>query len=647
MGFGPSRGSFAILNSDSDNMESKLKKWRTRRDFLKLLQSREYKAETSRYLNHHSQFTDSLIKRFGLEHELEGHQGCVNCLEWTPNGQHLASGSDDTNVILWDPFRHKKLEVIPTHHIGNIFSVKFIGTSCNEIATASGDCRVMIQSIQTALAKGLPILECNCHINRVKRLATSPSEPTLFWSAAEDGLVIQYDLREPHECSPSQTKVLIDLCYNFGEVKCIAINPTKPHYMAVGANDCFVRLYDRRMLKPYVSRQKRGPLHLLSDRLDSKPSPGDSNCCQYYSPGHLAVENSQSNSFKLAVTNVSFDATGSEMLANVGGEHIYLFDVNKSRYIEEIRAPAASRRPPSGSKRRAGVCSKCWTAEKNGCVNTSKTKWLSDDNCVCFYLDRAFECLQRKWLGDLYNAARDFLHVIRTWPSTVLAYVGLIESLLALNWAKEAQQWLDYFETLPIVCDNPTINSFRFKLEKLLEQPAVEKEPNDAEENERFRRRVDEIEQKKRLESLDFETRFVGHCNITTDIKEANFLGADGNYICAGSDDGIIFVWERKRCGIVTAVVGDVSIVNCIQPHPSACLIASSGIDTGVKLWSPLPEPDDEYFVNPRGVSNIPAVVEANQHRMAMDPLESMLINMGYRLSDMPVPNEVPSCQTS
>lgn len=66
-------------------------------------------------------------------------------------------------------------------------------------------------------------------------------------------------------------------------------------------------------------------------------------------------------------------------------------------------------------------------------------------------------------------------------------------------------------------------------------------------------------------------------------------------------------------------------------------------------LNSPLKEKitflQDDY-VNPRIVTDIPAVVEANQNRMAMDPLESMLINMGYRISGMPMSNEVPSCQT-
>lgn len=32
----------------------------------------------------------------------------------------------------------------------------------------------------------------------------------------------------------------------------------------------------------------------------------------------------------------------------------------------------------------------------------------------------------------------------------------------------------------------------------------------------------------------DYAERFVGHCNTTTDIKEASFFGNDGNYIIAG-----------------------------------------------------------------------------------------------------------------
>lgn len=65
-------------------MENK-KGWNTR-NVLKLLQNREITTNCGKILKGRTQFSDNLIKRLGLEAELEGHQGCVNCLEWSPNG---------------------------------------------------------------------------------------------------------------------------------------------------------------------------------------------------------------------------------------------------------------------------------------------------------------------------------------------------------------------------------------------------------------------------------------------------------------------------------------------------------------------------------------------------------------------------------
>ena len=88
--------------------------------------------------------------------------------------------------------------------------------------------------------------------------------------------------------------------------------------------------------------------------------------------------------------------------------------------------------------------------------------------------------------------------------------------------------------------------------------------------------------------AFDYTERYCGHCNTTTDIKEANFFGE--SYIVAGSDDGSFFIWNRETTNIVKVIRGDESIVNCLQPHPSTCLLATSGIESVVRLWSPLPE---------------------------------------------------------
>lgn len=47
----------------------------------------------------HSQ---ALLKRLKLESTLEGHDGCVNTVCWSDNGELLVSGSDDTRVCIWD-----------------------------------------------------------------------------------------------------------------------------------------------------------------------------------------------------------------------------------------------------------------------------------------------------------------------------------------------------------------------------------------------------------------------------------------------------------------------------------------------------------------------------------------------------------------
>ena len=62
----------------------------------------------------------------------------------------------------------------------------------------------------------------------------------------------QFDLRSPESAnSEHPNNVLINLNAHLGahaEAKCLATNPLRPELLAVGANDPYVRLYDRRML---------------------------------------------------------------------------------------------------------------------------------------------------------------------------------------------------------------------------------------------------------------------------------------------------------------------------------------------------------------------------------------------------------------
>lgn len=132
-------------------------------------------------------YSSSFIRRLELDAILEGHNGCVNCLEWNATGTLLASGSDDCHIMIWDPFRKRCVLDFATPHHGNIFSVKFMPNSHN-VATAAADGQVFL--FDTEKANITPIWKCHCHHSRVKRLATVPDSSHLLWSVGEDGNIM-------------------------------------------------------------------------------------------------------------------------------------------------------------------------------------------------------------------------------------------------------------------------------------------------------------------------------------------------------------------------------------------------------------------------------------------------------------------------
>lgn len=159
----------------------------------------------------------------------------------------MASGSDDLNLIIWDPLKQKQVNKIRTPHRGNIFSANFIPhTNDAIVATCAADRDIYLFDINaSSVLHGV-----HTHLNRVKRLTTSPDVPYLFWSCGEDGMVLEHDIR-----SAKSSQILLNFIkykYNKAgnlETKCVSINPTNSNLMAVGGTDPFARVYDRRMLK--------------------------------------------------------------------------------------------------------------------------------------------------------------------------------------------------------------------------------------------------------------------------------------------------------------------------------------------------------------------------------------------------------------
>lgn len=67
---------------------------------------------------------------------------------------------------------------------------------------------------------------------------------------------------------------------------------------------------------------------------------------------------------------------------------------------------------------------------------------------------------------------------------------------------------------------------------------------------------------------------------------------------------------------------GDTTIVNCVQPHPNYCMIASSGIDNEVRIWAP--QSEDPNFEAKNRIEHLDGIVVANQQRLQSVPMGDM-----------------------
>jgi len=677
---------------------------------LQGLQERETLGELAgRKLAIEKHTTIDFINRLGLYKELQGHEGCVNCLDWNTPGSILASGSDDQTVILWCGSTGSKLTQLSTEHEGNIFSVKFLPDSADrQLVTGAQDSRVCLVDVEKKMA----IQSGSLHIGRVKRLAVSPDTSGVFWSAAEDGTVMQWDTREKWE--PGDTNVLINLVKHVGksEVKCIAVNPTQPELIAIGANDPYVRIYDRRKLtlqkltedsESISNWERRTRVAACGGVGDDTPL----DAVTYFVPGHLpSLETKYNTNLRpLVCTYLAFSERGNDMVTHLGGEHVYYYDKFRLHETEpqpsmmqtlsvikscDINPPmptaTAECNPPQGPKPSAAPLPA--NVEKIKAAANAEFEQEDYTAAICLYNvalcrcehavlygNRAAAFIKRNYCGDMYAALRDCVTALRLQPGHVKALLRLVKCLHELDWIDEASVCLDVFRTKHP--DHVKSQAYR-QLERDVSKAMDEKRKQEEEEGTSAKKRKEDTSEQSggrrseagrgeeegriynagedtpysirsdkrriskqeviwRRKAVDYTSRYIGACNTTTDIKEASFFGADCQFIAAGSDDGRILIWDKETTNLVKVLDGDSSTVNCVQGHPTAPLLASSGIDAVVRLWNPRPEDGTE---EPRDVKDLDKVITQNQIRMTQDPFE-------YFMSTAPLRDEDIQCRPS
>ncbi|XP_022982475.1 WD and tetratricopeptide repeats protein 1-like isoform X2 [Cucurbita maxima] len=690
--------------------------------------------------NYSLQMHSSLIQRLSQEKELEGHQGCVNAVAWNSSGSLLISGSDDTRINIWNYSGRKLLHSVETGHSANIFCTKFVPETSDElVVSGAGDAEVRLFNLSRLRGRGhddnaiASSALYQCHTRRVKKLAVEIGNPNVVWSASEDGTLRQHDFRESMSCPPDGAShqechnVLLDL--RCGAKRSLAdpprqtlalkscdISTTRPHLLLVGGSDAFARLYDRRMLPPLSSSQKR-----------MSPPP----CVNYFCPMHLS-DRVRSG---LHLTHVTFSPNGEEILLSYSGEHVYLMNVNHAgqstmQYTSgdvsklmsftpilnglELQYPISNLSnslPLDKCRKLLQIAEKCTEVGNyfggieacneilDGYGRNIGVIFKHDSLCT-----RAGLLLKRKWKNDVHMAIRDCYSARKIDQSSFRAHYYMSEALSQLGRHKEA---LDFaFAAQYLAPSNPEVAEkvesvkrdlaaaeseksnksndgalrsaplggvlslsdflYRSDANSDVSQDGLRSEREDSDYDEeveldfetlsgdeahdvdsnvlqgslnlRIHRRIDPARERVGANGtcgspsssqndgilyqpepvIDMKQRYVGHCNIGTDIKQASFLGQRGEYVASGSDDGRWFIWEKGTGRLIKILVGDGAVVNCVQSHPFDCAIATSGIDNTIKLWTPtapVPSVVAGGAVGPQA-ADVLAAIENNQRRL-------------------------------
>uniref|UniRef100_A0A7N6BHN2 Ddb1 and cul4 associated factor 6 n=1 Tax=Anabas testudineus TaxID=64144 RepID=A0A7N6BHN2_ANATE len=261
------------------------------------------------------------VQRLKLEATLNVHDGCVNTISWNDTGEYILSGSDDTFLVITNPYNKKVKKSIRSGHRANIFSAKFMPhTNDQEIISCSGDGIIYYTHTEKSPEYNRQC-QFTCHYGTAYEIMTVPNDPYTFLSCGEDGTVRWFDLRTKTSCTKEDCKD--DILINCRRAATsISISPLVPYYLAVGCSDSSVRIYDRRMLGTRATGNYMGR--------------GTTGMCVRFVPAHLSNKSCR-------VTSLCYSEDGQEVLVSYSSDYIYLFDP-KDDQARELKGPSEERR---------------------------------------------------------------------------------------------------------------------------------------------------------------------------------------------------------------------------------------------------------------------------------------------------------------
>ncbi|XP_058129136.1 DDB1- and CUL4-associated factor 6-like [Anopheles ziemanni] len=613
-------------------------------------------------LRAHTKDSVDLLRRFKRWKVLPAHNGCVNTIVWSDDGQLLLSGSDDQHIAVSNPFLGKQLYRTKTTHRANIFSARFLPQSQNsEVVSCSGDGVVLHTHLHKSYDCETGKRNMNffsCHNNGTTyEVMTVPTEPRSFMSCGEDGTVRLYDLRRTTQCFKTNCTDNV-LIKSPAAVMAMSLAPISLNYIATGSSDSHVRIYDRRFLAVgQIGGGSNGDRYSIPVKTYTNPSR-------------------EKRPFR--VTSLEYDRYERQLLVNYSSDHLYLFDVTHAGISDvKLCKPGASQ---------ASACTTANDKDKRsqGAGSKKKPPHLGDGSPPVRRLRlrgdwsdtgpeaRPAREMATRILGagqarpqlqaTIMHRMTEVLSRMLADPRTRIGLAGhvpvsneqaaltddvtgeraadggnlqtggedagalpedsLEEGGFRAEGVSSSFQWrVQPDPSEPQPSTSGTRSSRRSGMARRLlhsDDDEDDDDDDDDDEDETENGATDDQRKDRALGGLDDCTaqteedaedndyednsevqlqqesydyvvqKYTGHRNARTMIKEATFWG--DNYVMSGSDCGGIFTWERDSGRLVMLMEADNHVVNCVQPHPTLPLLASSGIDYDVKLWAPIAE---------------------------------------------------------
>ncbi|KAF5296165.1 hypothetical protein FQA39_LY12619 [Lamprigera yunnana] len=599
----------------------------------------------------------NFVQRMKLVRRLAIHQGCVNTLCWNRSGEYILSGSDDQHLKITNGHTYTVLENYSTSHNANIFSAKFLpNTGDRQIVSCSGDGLILHTDLGNPQATFYN--QFNCHIGTTYEVVTNDphsflscgEDGTVRWfdlrlktrckklRCREDVILsnpraitaIVINPLMPHQLavgSSDSAVRIFDRRYlathmDKASVKpfCIFVAPDledRPYRItslsySLDGQDVLVsyssdHLYlfsvqeqqatafkkDGKKLndKGKGKRENKSPpirrLRLRGDWSDTGPDARpetETTTTVNISQARPQLQSTLMQRMTDVLSRMLNDPLTRAALS-AGGEDSLDDDLENTQQLSDESSAGTASTDNSNTE----------MAEPTA-TSTSEAESTETDNVKTEYKSPIMNDLKSQ-LTTLKNLRHGFIEQHGSEPSVSLKYSeqSTSNSTISLKVGDEfnhgnfgdnsdegAKPSTSGMDTTPgdkvnDESENMTDADLDYETEEEEEMPEIV-EP--------------EVSKKCDAYEPQMKMKYLGHRNARTMIKEATFWG--NNYVMSGSDCGHIFIWDRKTANLKMLLQADHHVVNCLQPHPTLPILATSGIDHDVKLWAPVS--DEPYF---------------------------------------------------